>query len=101
MNGLDTLIELSKERIKQFPGEISSHWYLGLAHYRKKEWHKALSEFNYIYRIEPSWRQKYLNPYIYDIKEQLKNIRPSIIKKQSALLQFTLHFLVFIDIMGQ
>jgi hypothetical protein len=81
MNDLDALIELSQERIKQFPGEIFSHWYLGLAYYRKKECHKALSEFNYIYEIEPAWRNKHLNPYIYDIKEQLKNSRPSIIKR--------------------
>ena len=81
MNDLDGVIELTRERLKQFPGEIFAHWYLGLAYYRKKEWHKALSEFNYIYEIEPSWRYKHLNPYIYDIKEQLKNTRPEIIKK--------------------
>ena len=81
MNDLDSVIELTRERIKEFPGEIFAHWYLGLAFYRKKEWHKALLEFNYIYEIEPSWRYKYLNPYIYDIKEQLKNTRPEIIKK--------------------
>lgn len=81
MNDLDGLIELTRERLKQFPGEIFAHWYLGLAYYRKKEWHRALSEFNYIYELEPSWRIKHLNPYIYDIKEQLKNTRPEIIKK--------------------
>lgn len=81
MNDLDGLIELARERLKQFPGEIIAHWYLGLAYYRKKELHRALSEFNYIYDCEPSWRIKYLNPYIYDIKEQLKNTRPEIIKK--------------------
>jgi tetratricopeptide (TPR) repeat protein len=81
MNDLESLIELTQERIKQFPGEIFAHWYLGLAYYRKKEWHKALYEFNYIYEIDPSWRYKHLNPYIYDIKEQLKNTRPEIIKK--------------------
>jgi tetratricopeptide (TPR) repeat protein len=80
MNELDSLIELAQARIKQFPGEIFAHWSLGLAFYRKKEWHKALTEFNYIYEIEPSWRYKHLNPYIYDIKEQLKNTRPEIIK---------------------
>ncbi len=81
MNDLESVIELTQERIKQFPGEIHAHWYLGMAYYRKKEWHKALYEFNYIYAIEPSWRYKHLNPYIYDIKEQLKNTRPAIIKK--------------------
>ena len=81
MNDLDGLEQLAKGRIDQFPGEIIAHWYLGLAYYRKKEWHKALAEFNHIYDIEPAWRYKHLNPYIYDIKEQLKNTRPEIIKK--------------------
>jgi tetratricopeptide (TPR) repeat protein len=81
MNDLDSVIEMARDRTKQFPGEIFAHWYLGLAYYRKKEWHKALSEFNYIYEVEPSWRHKHLNPFIYDIKEQLKNTRPEIIKK--------------------
>ena len=81
MNDLDGVIAIARERIRQFPGEILAHWYLGLAYYRKKEWQKALSEFNYIYEIEPSWRNKHLNPYIYDIKEHLKNTRPEIIKK--------------------
>ena len=70
INDLDGLVELARERIKQFPGEVFAHWFLGLAYYRKKEWHKALSEFNYIYEVEPAWRFKHLNPYIYDIKEQ-------------------------------
>ncbi len=81
MNDLDGVVELARERIEQFPGEIFAHWYLGLAFYRKKEWHKALHEFNYIYEIEPSWRYKHLNPFIYDIKEQLKSNRPEIIKR--------------------
>lgn len=81
MNDLDGLIAIAQERISRFPGELFAHWYLGLAYYRKKEWHKALSEFNYIYEIEPSWRFKHLNPYIFDIKEQLKNSRLEVIKK--------------------
>jgi len=81
MNDLDGVIALAKEQVDQYPGEVFAHWYLGLGYYRKKEWHKALSEFNYIYKVEPSWRYKHLNPFIYDIKEQLKNTRPEIIKK--------------------
>lgn len=81
MNDLDSVIEMAQERLKRYPAEIFAHWYLGQAYYRKNELHKALYEFNYIYKIAPAWRQKYLNPYIYDIKEQLKNSKPEIIKK--------------------
>lgn len=80
MDELDSVIELAQQRIKQYPSEIFAHWYLGQAYYRKNELHKALYEFNYIYKIAPAWRQKHLNPYIYDIKEQLKNIKPELVK---------------------
>jgi len=80
MNDLDGVIKLTSERIRRFPGELFAHWYLGQAYYRKKEWHKALAEFNYIYDIAPSWRQRFVNPFIYDIKDQLQNTRPEIIK---------------------
>ncbi len=81
MNELDRVIELGTERINKFPGELFAHWYLGQAYYRKKQWHKALAEFNYIYEIAPSWRQRFVNPFIYDIREQLQNTKPEIIKQ--------------------
>lgn len=81
MNELDRVIQLSTERINQYPGELFAHWYLGQAYYRKKQWHKALAEFNYIYEIAPSWRQRFVNPFIADIRDQLQNTRPEIIKR--------------------
>ena len=81
MNELDRVIQLSTERINQYPGELFAHWYLGQAHYRKKQWHKALAEFNYIHEIAPSWRQRFVNPFIADIRNQLQNSKPEIIKR--------------------
>ena len=80
-NELDRVIKLATERIDKYPGELYAHWYLGQAYYRKKQWHKALWEFNYIYEIAPSWRQRFVNPFIYDIKEHLQNSKPEIIKR--------------------
>ena len=81
MNELDRVIQLSTDRINQYPGELFAHWYLGQAYYRKKQWHKALAEFNYIYEIAPSWRQRFVNPFIADIRNQLQNTKPEIIKR--------------------
>jgi|GEM_PF-1130790 len=80
MNDLDGVIKIASERIRRFPGELFAHWYLGQAYYRKKQWHKALAEFNYIYDIAPSWRHRFVNPFISDIKSQLQNTKPEIIK---------------------
>jgi tetratricopeptide (TPR) repeat protein len=81
MNALDRVIRIATERIHTYPGDLFAHWYLGQAYYRKKQWHKALAEFNYIYEIAPSWRQRFVNPFILDIREQLQNTRPEIIKQ--------------------
>ncbi|MFP4225243.1 MAG: tetratricopeptide repeat protein [Desulfobacterales bacterium] len=80
MNDLDGVIKIASERLRRFPGELFAHWYLGQAYYRKKQWHKALAEFNYIYDIAPSWRQRFVNPFIIDIKDQLQSTKPEIIK---------------------
>ncbi len=80
-NDLDRVIQLATARIERYPGELFARWYLGQAYYRKKQWHKALREFNYIYEIAPSWRQRFVNPFIHDIREHLKNSRPEIIKR--------------------
>ncbi len=80
VNDLDGMVELAQERISQYPGELFAHWYLGQAYYRKRQWHKALYEFNFIYEIAPSWRSRFVNPFIMDIRDHLKNSRPEIIK---------------------
>ncbi len=80
MNDLEGVIRLASERLSRFPGEIFAHWYLGQAYYQKRQWQKALAEFNYIYEMAPSWRQRFVNPFIYEIKEQLQSTKPEIIK---------------------
>ena len=80
MNDLDGVVKIATQRIRQYPGELFAHWYLGQAYYRQRQWHKALTEFNYIYEIAPSWRQRFVNPFIYDIKDHLQRTKPEIIK---------------------
>jgi tetratricopeptide (TPR) repeat protein len=80
-NALDHVVALASQRVENFPGDLFAHWYLGQAYYRQKQWHKALAEFNYIYDVAPSWRQRFVNPFIIDIREQLQSKRPEIIKR--------------------
>ncbi len=79
-DNLDQLIRITEERIKGRPKDLHAHWYLGQAYYRKKEWVKALREFDHLYDIVPSWREEHLDPYITDIREKLKNFKPEIVK---------------------
>lgn len=80
-NDIEGVIKLSEEKLKEYPYDLYAHWYLAQAYYRKKEWHKALEEFNLISDISPSWREDYIDPYVYEVKEKLKNSKPEIVKK--------------------
>lgn len=80
-NDLEEVIRLSEKKLKEYPYDLYAHWYLAQAYYRKKEWHKALEEFNLISDISPSWREDYIDPYVYEVKEKLKNSKPEIVKK--------------------
>jgi cytochrome c-type biogenesis protein CcmH/NrfG len=72
---MESLIEFCTEKLKKEPGHSYGRWFLGLAYYRKKDWPNALSEFERLYEIEPSWREEYLNPYLYDIKDRIKHFK--------------------------
>ena len=74
------VIRLCKTKLKKYPKELYAHWYLAQAYYRKKEYLKALEELTIISDTAPSWKEDYVDPYIADIKEKLKNSKPEIIK---------------------
>jgi cytochrome c-type biogenesis protein CcmH/NrfG len=80
-NDLDQVIKLTQDKIKTYPNDLYAHWFLAQAYYRKKEWHKALHEFHLIHEIAPSWRDDYVDPYIYAIREKLTNARPELVKE--------------------
>ena len=80
-NDLDQVIKLTQNKIKTYPNDLYAHWYLAQAYYRKKEWHKSLQEFHLIHEIAPSWRDDYVDPYIYAIREKLTNSRPELVKE--------------------
>ncbi len=77
---LDQVIALASERLKTHPKDSFARWYLARAYFRRKEWKMALREFDALYEIEPTWREEYINSYITDIKEEMKNFKPEIVK---------------------
>ncbi len=79
-NELGEVIRLAEEKLKEYPNNLYAHWFLGQALFLKKEWHKALEEFNFIAEISPSWREDHIDPYVYEIKEKLSNSKPEIVK---------------------
>lgn len=78
---LETVIKLTSERVTKYPNDVWARWYLGKAYFQKKEWKKALQEFTVLLDKSPSWREGYLDPYIEEIKENLRNTKPEIVKK--------------------
>ena len=80
-NDLDQVIKMTTNKIKNYPNDLYAHWYLAQAYYRKKEWQKSLQEFHLIHEIAPSWRDDYVDPYIYAIREKLTNSRPELVKE--------------------
>lgn len=79
-NDLDGVVRIAQQKIHRFPNDLYARWYLGQAYFRKKEWHKALEEFNLIYEIAPGWRDDYLDPFIAAILEKLKSSKPELVK---------------------
>lgn len=66
--------------MKKYPKEIYAHWYMSQAYYRKKEYHKSLESLTIISEIAPSWKEHYVEPYMDEMKEKLKNSKPEIVK---------------------
>lgn len=76
---LDGLIGLCNETIERYPSHSYAHWYLGIAYYRKKEWRKSLNEFEFVHHIEPKWRDEYIEPYLDDVRREVRSFKPEIV----------------------
>jgi len=77
---IDRLIDLCNEKIKEYPSHSHAHWFLGLAYYRKKEWRKSLNELEFVWNIEPGWREEHIDPYLKDIRKEEKSFKPEVVR---------------------
>jgi len=71
-NKLDELIAYARDRIKQRPNHTYAHWYLGRALYLQQKWSEALLSFNEVARLDPSWIEDSVTPYVRAIEAKLR-----------------------------
>jgi cytochrome c-type biogenesis protein CcmH/NrfG len=71
-NKLDELIAYARERLKARPNHTYAHWYLGRAFYLQQNWRDALRAFNEVERLDPSWIEDSVTPYVRAIESKLR-----------------------------
>ncbi len=69
-NKLDELMALTKEKITECPNHTYAHWYLGRAYYLQAEWQQAKEEFETVGRLDPTWQEEYVRPYLEEIQKK-------------------------------
>lgn len=71
-NKLDELIAYTRERIRKRPNHTYAHWYLARAFYLQQKWIEALRAFNEVSRLDPSWIEDSVTPYVRAIEAKIK-----------------------------
>ena len=89
-NKLDELVAYSRERIRQRPNHTYAHWYLARAFYLQRKWIEALRAFNEVARLDPSWVEDSVTPYVRAIEAKVKP-REMPVSPDTPEQQRTLH----------
>jgi cytochrome c-type biogenesis protein CcmH/NrfG len=71
-NKLDELVVYTRERIRKRPNHTYAHWYLARAFYLQQKWIEALRAFNEVARLDPSWIEDSVTPYVRAIEAKIK-----------------------------
>jgi cytochrome c-type biogenesis protein CcmH/NrfG len=71
-NKLDELVAYTRERIRKRPNHTYAHWYLARAFYLQQKWIEALRAFNEVARLDPSWIEDSVTPYVRAIEMKIK-----------------------------
>jgi cytochrome c-type biogenesis protein CcmH/NrfG len=71
-NKLDELVAYTRERIRKRPNHTYAHWYLARAFYLQQKWIEALRAFNEVARLDPSWIEDSVTPYVRAIEVRIK-----------------------------
>jgi cytochrome c-type biogenesis protein CcmH/NrfG len=71
-NKLDELVAYTRERIRKRPNHTYAHWYLARAFYLQQKWIEALRAFNEVARLDPSWIEDSVTPYVRAIEARIK-----------------------------
>jgi len=71
-NKLNELVGYTRERIRKRPNHTYAHWYLARAFYLQQKWIEALRAFNEVARLDPSWIEDSVTPYVRAIEARIK-----------------------------
>ena len=89
-NKLDELVAYARDRIKKRPNHTYAHWFLARALYLQQKWTEALLSFNEVARLDPSWIEDSVTPYVRAIEAKLLP-RQAPAQPESPEQQRTLH----------
>jgi len=71
-NKLDELVAYARKRIAIRPNHTYAHWYLARAFYLQQKWIEALRAFNEVARLDPSWIEDSVTPYVRAIEAKIR-----------------------------
>jgi len=71
-NKLDELVAYARDRIQKRPNHTYAHWYLARAFYLQQKWKESLRAFNEVARLDPSWIDDSVTPYVRAIETKLR-----------------------------
>lgn len=69
---LDELTAFACDRIAERPNHTYARWYLARALYLQQKWPEALAAFNEVARLDPSWIEDNVAPYVRAIEARTK-----------------------------
>jgi cytochrome c-type biogenesis protein CcmH/NrfG len=67
---IDELVRHAKGQLAKHPNHVYAHWYLGRAYYLQEKWAEAIEEFREVARIDPSWIDDHVKPYVRAIERK-------------------------------
>jgi cytochrome c-type biogenesis protein CcmH/NrfG len=69
-NDVDGVIRLAEAKLAKKPNHVYAHWYLARAYYVQEKWAKSLAAFREVERLDPSWIENHVKPYLDEIERR-------------------------------
>ena len=90
-NKLDELVAFARKRIAAHPNHTYAHWYLARAFYLQQKWIEALRAFNEVSRLDPSWIEDSVTPYVRAIEAKVRPKEVPVAQESPEQPPRTLH----------
>ena len=69
---IDELMNLVKERLKEFPNDADAYWFRARAHQLSQNWPDALTDLRQTAFLAPNWKADYTDPLIEEINRRME-----------------------------